>query len=160
MEDSEGLGAIFPPMVYMLIVFRALGYPDDHPRVVKAHKDLRDFFIEEGDTIRLQPCVSPVWDTGLALHALAEAGLSPDSDAARQRHAMAAGQGMPRDRRLAEKLSRPSSHPAGSSSFPIRIIPMWTTRRSCWHALSRLGGEPARRAAVARRQMAAGHAER
>jgi squalene-hopene/tetraprenyl-beta-curcumene cyclase len=82
-DGSDGLGAIFPPMVYMLIAFRALGYPDDHPRVVKAHKDLRDFYIEEGDTIRLQPCVSPVWDTGLAMHALAEAGLSPDSDAAR-----------------------------------------------------------------------------
>ena len=31
MEGSEGLGAIFPPKVYVLIVFRALGYPDDHP---------------------------------------------------------------------------------------------------------------------------------
>jgi squalene-hopene/tetraprenyl-beta-curcumene cyclase len=84
MEGSEGLGAIFPPMVYMLIVMRALGYSDSDPRVMKAHKDLKDFYIEEGDTIRLQPCVSPVWDTGLAMHALAEAGLSADSDAARR----------------------------------------------------------------------------
>lgn len=84
MENSEGLGAIFPPMVYMLIVFKALGYSNDHPVVVKAHKDLKDFYIEEGDTIRLQPCVSPVWDTGIALHALAETGLSPDSDAAQR----------------------------------------------------------------------------
>lgn len=84
MENSEGLGAIFPPMVYILVVFRALGYADDDPRVVKAHNDLRDFYIEDGDTIRLQPCVSPVWDTGLAMHALAEAGLERDSDAARQ----------------------------------------------------------------------------
>ncbi len=45
--------------------------------MVKAHKDLTDFYIREGDTIRLQPCVSPVWDTGIALHALAEAGLTP-----------------------------------------------------------------------------------
>ena len=82
MENSEGLGAIFPPMVYMLIVLKAMGYPDDHPVVKKAHKDLKDFYIEEGDTIRLQPCVSPVWDTGIALHALAETGLSPDSEAA------------------------------------------------------------------------------
>jgi squalene-hopene/tetraprenyl-beta-curcumene cyclase len=83
-ENSEGLGAIFPPMVYMLIVFRALGYRDNDPRVVKAHKELRDFYIEEGDTIRLQPCVSPVWDTSLAMHGLAEAGLEPESDAARR----------------------------------------------------------------------------
>ena len=84
MDGSEGLGAIFPPMVYMLIVFRALGYADDHPRVVEAQKQLRDFYIEEGDTIRLQPCVSPVWDTGLALHALAESGITEDSPAARR----------------------------------------------------------------------------
>ena len=61
---------------------RCLGYADDHPVVVKAHKDLKDFYIREGDSIRLQPCVSPVWDTGIALHALAEAGLPPASDAA------------------------------------------------------------------------------
>ena len=81
MQDSAGLGAIFPPMVYMLIVFKAMGYGDDHPVVQKAHKDLKDFYIEEGDTIRLQPCVSPVWDTGIAMHALAETGLPIDSDA-------------------------------------------------------------------------------
>lgn len=84
LDGSEGLGAIFPPMVYMLIVFRILGYGDDHPRVVKAHRELRDFYIREGETIRLQPCVSPVWDTGLSCHALAEAGLEPESDAARR----------------------------------------------------------------------------
>jgi squalene-hopene/tetraprenyl-beta-curcumene cyclase len=84
LPGSEGLGAIFPPMVYMLIVFRALGYADDDPLVQQAQQQLRDFFIREGDTIRLQPCVSPVWDTGLALHALAEAQIDPDSPAARR----------------------------------------------------------------------------
>ena len=82
LDGSEGLGAIFPPMVYILLVFRLLGYGDDHPRVKLAHKHLRDFFIEEGDEIRIQPCFSPVWDTGLALHAMAEADLDPQSDAA------------------------------------------------------------------------------
>jgi len=76
MEGSDGLGAIFPPMVYILIVLRVLGYSDDHPVVVKAQKDLRDLFIQEGDSIRIQPCWSPVWDTGLALHALADAGMN------------------------------------------------------------------------------------
>jgi len=79
LDGSEGLGAIFPPMVYILIVLRALGYPEDHPRVVEGHRQLRDFYIREGDEIRLQPCVSPVWDTGIALHALAEGGLPPES---------------------------------------------------------------------------------
>ena len=84
MDGSSGLGAIFPPMVYILVVFRALKYPDDHPLVVAAQNHLRDLFIEEGDAIRIQPCFSPVWDTGIALHALAEAGLPPESDVARQ----------------------------------------------------------------------------
>ena len=82
MDNSEGLGAIFPPMVYMLIVFRALGYSDGHPRVVLANKHLKDFYIQEGDTIRLQPCVSPVWDTGIALHALAATEVASASDTA------------------------------------------------------------------------------
>ncbi|QOV90698.1 squalene--hopene cyclase [Humisphaera borealis] len=84
LSGSEGLGAIFPPMVYLLIVFQLLGYPENHPRVVKAHKELRDFFIQDGDEIRIQPCLSPMWDTGIALNALAEAGLSPGDDVARR----------------------------------------------------------------------------
>jgi squalene-hopene/tetraprenyl-beta-curcumene cyclase len=84
LNGSEGLGAIFPPMVYILIVFRILGYKDSDPRVQLAHRHLRDFYIKEADTIRLQPCLSPVWDTGLALHALAEAKLSPDSEPAKR----------------------------------------------------------------------------
>jgi squalene-hopene/tetraprenyl-beta-curcumene cyclase len=84
LEDTQGLGAIFPPMVYILIVFRALGYPDDHPRVVAAQEHLQGLFIREGDQIRIQPCHSPVWDTGLALHALAEAEISPESDSAQR----------------------------------------------------------------------------
>ena len=78
MEGCDGLGAIFPPMVYILIVLKTLGYADDHPLVIKAQKDLRNLFIREGDAIRIQPCWSPVWDTGIALNALAEAGVSED----------------------------------------------------------------------------------
>lgn len=90
LDGSEGLGAIFPPMVYMLIVFRLLGYRDDHPRVVDAHRQLKDFYVREGngvkagEEIRLQPCLSPMWDTGIALHALAEAGQTPDDESSRR----------------------------------------------------------------------------
>ena len=84
MEGCDGLGAIFPPMVYILIVLRVLGYADDHPVVLKAQKDLRDLFIEEGGTIRIQPCWSPVWDTGIALHALAETDLEPEDSVAKR----------------------------------------------------------------------------
>lgn len=76
-EHSAGLGAIFPPIVYSLIALRVLGYPDDHPQVVRAMNELEKLMIEERDTLRLQPCVSPVWDTAIAMNALAEAGLEP-----------------------------------------------------------------------------------
>jgi len=79
LDNSEGLGTIFPAMVYMMIVLRALGYADDHPRVLAAEKHLRDFMLEDHRGIRLQPCLSPVWDTGIAMHALAETGIDPQS---------------------------------------------------------------------------------
>ena len=78
-EHSAGLGAIFPPMVYTLIALRALGYPDDSPEVVRAWDELAALEIEDEHTLRLQPCTSPVWDTAIAINALAEAGLAPDS---------------------------------------------------------------------------------
>lgn len=70
-EDSDGVGAIFPPMIYTVISLHCLGYEEDSPEMVWAHKQLTDLIIEENATIRLQPCVSPVWDTALALNALA-----------------------------------------------------------------------------------------
>src|SRR5712691_8062227 len=42
---------------------------------------LARYEIEEDDTIRVQPCISPVWDTAIAMVALEEAGLPPDHPA-------------------------------------------------------------------------------
>ncbi len=80
-EQSDGLGAIFPPMVYILIALRCRGYGDDRPEVRNAQHELDRLMIEEGETIRIQPCFSPVWDTGIAAYALAEAGSRPDHEA-------------------------------------------------------------------------------
>lgn len=143
MEGSEGLGAIFPPMVYVLIVLRALGYPDDDPRVAKAHKDLRDFYIEEGDTIRLQPCVSPVWDTGLAMHALAEAGLEVESDPARRGIRWL----LDKECRLAadwRKNCRPVEPSGWFFEFSNPHYPDVDDTAIVLAVLSRLGGEPAK----------------
>jgi squalene-hopene/tetraprenyl-beta-curcumene cyclase len=74
--DSDGVGAIFPPIIYTIICLRCLGYADDHPEMRWALKQLDDLMIEEDDTLRLQPCFSPVWDTALTLNALAATGLS------------------------------------------------------------------------------------
>jgi len=81
---SEGLGAIFPPMVWSIIALRALGYRDDSPEVTYCHEHLQGLLIEDEATIRLQPCKSPVWDTAITLRALAASGLPPVDDAARR----------------------------------------------------------------------------
>jgi squalene-hopene/tetraprenyl-beta-curcumene cyclase len=73
--DSDGVGAIFPPMIYTVICLRCLGYADDSPEMRWALRQLDDLMIEEDDTLRLQPCFSPVWDTALTLNALADAGV-------------------------------------------------------------------------------------
>jgi squalene-hopene/tetraprenyl-beta-curcumene cyclase len=76
--DSDGLGAIFPPMIYTVVALRCLGVSDDAPEMQWALKQLDDLMIEEGDALRLQPCFSPVWDTALTLNALADAGVPRD----------------------------------------------------------------------------------
>jgi squalene-hopene/tetraprenyl-beta-curcumene cyclase len=81
LQDSDGLGAIFPPMIYTVIALRCLGYADDSEEMRWSLKQLDDLIIEEGDTIRLQPCMSPVWDTALTLIALADAGTPADHSA-------------------------------------------------------------------------------
>lgn len=80
-EGCDGLGAIFPPMVYTIIALKCLGYAEDSAEVQWAEKQLDDLIIEENDTIRLQPCVSPVWDTGWAIVALTDAEVSPNHPA-------------------------------------------------------------------------------
>jgi squalene-hopene/tetraprenyl-beta-curcumene cyclase len=79
-ETTDGLGAIFPPMVYVQIAFQALGYDRSHPVIANAEKELDRFFVEEEDHLRIQPCFSPVWDTGTALYAATEAGVRTHND--------------------------------------------------------------------------------
>lgn len=85
---TSGLGAIFPPMVYIQIALKAMGYERHHPVVARAERELDEFFLPRRDrhgrpTIRIQPCFSPVWDTGIALYALADAGYSAEHASAR-----------------------------------------------------------------------------
>jgi squalene-hopene/tetraprenyl-beta-curcumene cyclase len=70
--DTDGLGAIFPPMVYIQIVLKTLGYDRNDAIVQRAERELDALFIEQNGAIRIQPCFSPVWDTGIALYALEE----------------------------------------------------------------------------------------
>jgi squalene-hopene/tetraprenyl-beta-curcumene cyclase len=81
LEDSDGLGAILPPILNTVIAFRCLGYGDDHPVFVSQMRELEKLEIHEDETIRIQPCFSPVWDTVLAAQALLESGVQPNHPA-------------------------------------------------------------------------------
>ena len=75
-EMSDGLGAIFPSMMNSIIAMRCLGYSLDDPQMIRAMDEFEKLGIEEGDTFRMQPCISPVWDTAYALFALGDSGVA------------------------------------------------------------------------------------
>ena len=74
-EGSDGLAAIFPAMLNALIALKALGYPDDHPEVVRAHHELTKLEHHTKDSMRIEPCFSPVWDTAIVHICLRESGV-------------------------------------------------------------------------------------
>src|SRR5437879_217095 len=76
LERSDGLGAIYPAMMNAVFALVALGYSPDDPLTAWEIGQLARYEIEDGETLRLQPCISPVWDTAIALVALEEAGLA------------------------------------------------------------------------------------
>ncbi len=86
LKGTGGVGAIYPAMANSILALRSLGYPADHPMVVKALGEIEALevyeVVTEGgrsvETMHLQPCFSPVWDTSLAINALVEAGLPQD----------------------------------------------------------------------------------
>lgn len=85
-ERSDGLGAIYPPIVWSIVALRCLGYADETPEVQYCHRQLHDLMLEDNEaaTLRVQPCKSPVWDTAIALRALGAAGLSAGHPAVAQ----------------------------------------------------------------------------
>ena len=83
LEMTDGLGAIYPAMMNAIIALRCLGYSEDDPQVIRARDEFEKLGIEEPanesmpePTFRMQPCMSPVWDTAQTLYALGEAGVS------------------------------------------------------------------------------------
>jgi len=78
MERSEGVAAIYPAMMNSIFALIALGHAPEDPLTWREIKEFSKFEIEEEDSIRMQPCVSPIWDTCIAMVALEEAGVAPD----------------------------------------------------------------------------------
>ena len=80
-ERTEGLAAIYPAMMNSIFALVALGHGPDDPLTAREIREFSRFEIEDDETIRMQPCVSPVWDTCIAMVALEEAGVAPDHPA-------------------------------------------------------------------------------
>ncbi|MFZ2052477.1 MAG: squalene--hopene cyclase [Solirubrobacteraceae bacterium] len=81
-QEADGSwGGIQPPWVYSLMALKMRGYPLDHPVMRRGIEGIDTFMIEEGELRRLEACQGPVWDTALAMIALADAGVSADAPA-------------------------------------------------------------------------------
>ena len=81
-QEADGSwGGIQPPWVYSLMALRALGHSLDHPALRKGLDGMHDrWMLRHGDgRVRVQACLSPVWDTGLSLLALLESGVDPSA---------------------------------------------------------------------------------
>jgi squalene-hopene/tetraprenyl-beta-curcumene cyclase len=74
LNGEDGLGAIFPAMANSVMMFAVLGYPEDHPLRAIARKSVEKLLVVHDEEAYCQPCVSPIWDTGLVCHALLEVG--------------------------------------------------------------------------------------
>jgi squalene-hopene/tetraprenyl-beta-curcumene cyclase len=73
LNGEDGLGAIYPAMANSVMMFDALGIPESDPRRAVARLSVERLLVIKDDEAYCQPCVSPVWDTALACHALMEA---------------------------------------------------------------------------------------
>ena len=111
LNGEDGLGAIYPAMANTVMMFDTLGYPSDHPDAAIAFASVQKLLVVEQDRAYCQPCLSPVWDTALAGHAIAEAqgAAAPELDRAA---------GWLRDRQILDVVgdwqeNRPDAVPGG-----------------------------------------------
>jgi len=74
LNGDDGLGGIYPAIANTVMMYDTLGYAPDHPDAAIAWAAVRKLLVIEDDRAYCQPCLSPIWDTGLAGHAMAEAG--------------------------------------------------------------------------------------
>src|SRR5467141_385433 len=74
LNGEDGLCAIYPPMANTVMMYDVLGKPADYPPRAITRRGLDRLLVIREHEAYCQPCVSPVWDTSLACHALIEAG--------------------------------------------------------------------------------------
>jgi len=78
LAESDGLSAILPAMANSALALSLLGYSEKHPLLAGALGHLDGLLLRDEDGLRMQPCLSPVWDTVLATHALLQGSVAPD----------------------------------------------------------------------------------
>jgi squalene-hopene/tetraprenyl-beta-curcumene cyclase len=78
-QEADGSwGGIQPPWVYSLIALHLQGYSLEHPVMRAGIEGLDAFTMTDERGRRIEACQSPVWDTALAVTALADAGVGPE----------------------------------------------------------------------------------
>ena len=80
LNGADGLGAIYPAMANSVMMFDCLGVGSEDPRRGIARESVERLLAIKDDEAYCQPCVSPVWDTALAVHAMMEAGCEAEAD--------------------------------------------------------------------------------
>ena len=105
------------------------GYALDHPVMQAGLDGLDGFTIEDDAGRRIEACQSPVWDTALAVVALADAGVAPDDPRSACGRTLVGC-----TRRSRSRGTGPCGVPtwppgAGPSSSPTTTTPTSTTRR-------------------------------
>jgi squalene-hopene/tetraprenyl-beta-curcumene cyclase len=73
-NGHDGLGAIFPAMVNSVLMYDAVADPKNDASRKLARESIDNLLVVKDDEAYCQPCVSPVWDTGLVAHTLLETG--------------------------------------------------------------------------------------
>ncbi|MBM3784794.1 MAG: squalene--hopene cyclase [Acidobacteria bacterium] len=76
-QHTDGLAAIYPPMMYTIMALDLLGHEPGDPDRDEAERQFDNLMVDDGQRFFFQPCFSVVWDTAIAMHALGEAGTAP-----------------------------------------------------------------------------------
>jgi len=149
LQDSDGLGAIYPPMMYSVMALDVLGYAEDHPLRLEALRQFNSLMVDEGERFFFQPCFSPIWDTALACYALAH------TDAANPSLRKAADWLLSREiRRKGDwSVKRPDTEPSGwAFEYSNAFYPDIDDTAMVMLALSQAGaGDPGAQKAAHRR---------
>lgn len=77
-EATGDWGGIIPAMLNSLLALRCLDYDNNDPIVARGLQSVDRFAIETEETYRVQPCVSPVWDTAWVIRSLLDSGIAPN----------------------------------------------------------------------------------